>query len=126
MNSLNLYQTTGGARKRNSKGRKQSHKKSSKHASQTRNNKKNKNKNNKRSRRNNKSHSQRGGASDWITSQYSLGPNNYPEGSTSMFSHSTATSRNDYMNPSSLGLAGSGYPMGSLEGANVRSVGAPI
>jgi len=30
------------------------------------------------------------------------------------------------MNPSTMGLAGSGYPMGSLEGANIGRVGAPI
>ena len=123
MNSLNLYETTGGSRRRrskNSKG-KQAHKKSKKNNTRSR-----KNKNSKRSRRNNRTRSQRGGASDWIMSQYSLGPNNNPEASTSMFSQSTATPRSDYMNPSSLGLAGSGYPMGALEGANVRSVGAPL
>ena len=122
MNSLNLYETTGGSRRRrskNSKG-KQAHKKS-KTSKKSR-----KNKTSKRSRRNNRTRSQRGGASDWIMSQYSLGPNNNPEASTSMFSQSTATPRSDYMNPSSLGLAGSGYPMGALEGANVRSVGAPL
>jgi len=122
MNSLNLYETTGGSRRRrskNSKG-KQAHKKS-KTSKKSR-----KNKNSKRSRRNNKTRSQRGGASDWIMSQYSLGPNNNPEASTSGFSQATATSRSDYMNPSTLGLAGSGYPMGALEGANVRSVGAPL
>lgn len=126
MNSLNLYETTGGSRNRrskrskNSKG-KEAHKKSKKNNTRSR-----KNKNSKRSRRNNRTRSQRGGASDWITSQYSLGPNNYPEASTSMFSQSSATPRSEYMNPSTLGLAGSGYPMGALEGANVRSVGAPL
>lgn len=119
MNSLNLYETTGGSRRRRSKS-KQAHKKSKK-------SKKNrKNKNSKRSRRNNRTRSQRGGASDWIMSQYSLGPANNTEASTSMFSQSTATPRSDYMNPSTMGLAGSGYPMGALEGANVRSVGAPL
>lgn len=126
MNSLNLYETTGGSRRRQSKGRKHNkgkkgHKKSNKNNSRSR-----KNKNSKRSRRNNRTRSQRGGASDWIMSQYSLGPNNNPEASTSMFSQSTATPRSEYMNPSTLGLAGSGYPMGALEGANVRSVGAPL
>lgn len=126
MNSLNLYETTGGSRNRrskrskNSKG-KEAHKKSKKNNTRSR-----KNKNSKRSRRNNRTRSQRGGASDWIMSQYSLGPNNNPEASTSMFSQSTATPRSDYMNPSTMGLAGSGYPMGALEGANVRSVGAPL
>jgi hypothetical protein len=62
-------------------------------------------------------------------SQYSLGPNNNPEQPGSwvgQFSRSAATGRNDYMNPSTLGLAGSGYPMSSLEGANVSRIGAPI
>ena len=137
MNSLNLYETTGGSRKKHNKGRKDkkrsnrksSNHKNSNHKSSNRKSRKNKSqsrKNSKRSHRNNRTRSQRGGASDWIMSQYSLGPNNNPEASTSMFSQSTATPRSDYMNPSSLGLAGSGYPMGALEGANVRSVGAPL
>jgi hypothetical protein len=131
MNSLNLYETTGGSRKKHNKGRKdkkRTNHKSSNHKSRKNNSRSRsrKNKNSKRSRRNNRTRSQRGGASDWIMSQYSLGPNNNPEASTSLFSHSTATPRSEYMNPSSLGLAGSGYPMGALEGANVRSVGAPL
>ena len=125
MNSLNLYETTGGSRKKNNKLSKQSKGKQGRKQSK-KSKKSRKNKNSKHSRRNNRTRSQRGGASDWIMSQYSLGPNNNPEASTSMFSQSTATLRNDYMNPSTLGLAGSGYPMGSLEGANVRSVGAPL
>ena len=135
MNSLNLYETTGGSRKKNNKRNKnskgkQAHKKSNQSKKSKKSKKNNsrsrKNKNSKRSHRNNRTRSQRGGASDWIMSQYSLGPNNNPEASTSIFSQSTATSRSDYMNPSSLGLAGSGYPMGALEGANVRSIGAPL
>jgi len=134
MNSLNLYETTGGSRKKHNKGRKDkkrsnrksSNRKSSNHKSRKNKSQSRKNKNSKRSHRNNRTRSQRGGASDWIMSQYSLGPNNNPEASTSLFSHSTATPRSEYMNPSTLGLAGSGYPMGALEGANVRSVGAPL
>ena len=134
MNSLNLYATTGGARRKRSKSkRKQTTKNSnlkSKSKSNTTNKKKNsnysrKNKNKNKNRSRNNKLNQRGG-SDWISSQYSLGPNNYPEATTSMFSHSGATPRSDYMNPASLGLAGSGYPMGSLEGANVQHMGAPL
>jgi hypothetical protein len=122
MNSLNLYQTTGGSRRRRSRrsGSRRSNRRSRR--------------SNRRSHRTRRSGSrrrtQRGGfGSDWIMSQYSLGPNNNPEQSAdwvSKFSRSTATSRNEYMNPASLGLAGSGSPMGSLEGANVRHVGSPL
>lgn len=133
MNSLNLYETTGGARRR--KTRRASHKKASRRSRSRNNTKRNSarksNRNNKRNnkRNNRKTHNQRGGASDWITSQYSLGPSNNPEQSGSLvgqFSLSGAGSRNDYMNPSTMGLAGSGYPMGSLEGANIGRTGAPI
>lgn len=138
MNSLNLYETTGGARRR--KTRRTSHKnKKASRRSHSRSNSKRKSKRNTlltntlvlgNTKRNNRAtRQQRGGGSDWIMSQYSLGPNNYPEQPGSwvgQFSQSTATSRNDYMNPSTLGLAGSGYPMGSLEGANVSRIGAPI
>lgn len=143
MNSLNLYETTGGSRKRNSKKRlskrRSSKRRSSKRRSNSngrngrnnrnnRNNRKDKKRNN-NSKRNNRSRSMRGGGSDWIASQYSLGPINNTEQSASyvgQFSQSTATSVNTLNNPPNLGLAGSGYPMDALEGANVRSVGAPI
>jgi hypothetical protein len=122
MNSLNLYQTTGGSRRlRKSKKSSRKHKKSSK--------KNNRNTKYRAKRNENRTRNQRGGGSDWITSQYSLGPSNNPEqaGSwVSQFSQSTATSRNDYMNPSTLGLAGSGYPMSNLEGGNVHHIGAPL
>jgi hypothetical protein len=112
INSLNLYQTTGGSRRKHKSRKHKSHKnKSRKHKS-----------------RKSKSRVQRGG-SDWIASQYSLGPANNPEMSASavgQFSQSMATSRNNYMNPSTMGLAGSGYPMGALEGSGVRSIGAPL
>jgi hypothetical protein len=135
MNSLNLYETTGGARRRRKTRRASSNKRDKKRTSRSRSrNSRNKNSNMRKSKRNTKrnnrsSSQQRGGGSDWIMSQYSLGPYNNPEqpGSwVSQFSRSTATSRDDYMNPKTLGLAGSGYPMGSLEGANVSHVGAPI
>lgn len=137
MNSLNLYETTGGARRRNhhrrrnNSSRRNNSRKNKKHT--RRNNNKSKRRNNSNSnKKNNNSRSrrtQRGGASDWIMSQYSLGNINAPEqpGSwVSQFSKSTATGRNELMNPSTLGLAGSGYPMGSLEGGNVSHVGAPL
>lgn len=119
MNSLNLYQTTGGARRR------RNYKRNSK------NNKKN-NKQSKKSKRSNKrsnKRSQRGGASDWIMSNYSQGNINAPAQPlswTNEFGVSQPSARDMLMNPPSLGLAGSGYPMGSLEGANVRMTGAPV
>ena len=119
MNSLNLYETTGGARKH----KKYASRKHKKHSS----NKKSKRNNSKRnnSKRNNRRH-QRGGGSDWITSQYSLGPINNPEHSVGPFSASSVTSQRDLANPPTMGLAGSGYSMSSLEGGNVRHIGAPI
>ena len=68
----------------------------------------------------------KGGGSDWMSSQYSLGSYNAAEASVGQFSQSAAASRAEYMNPSTLGLAGSGSPMGALEGANVRSIGSPL
>ena len=112
MNSLKLYQTTGGSRRRkhgNKHGKKHSKRHSKRHSKSKK--------------------SMRGGGSDWIMSQYSLGPNNNPEMPASMvgqFSQSMATSRSEYMNPASLGSAGSGYPMSSLEGANIKHIGAPL
>ena len=131
MNSLNLYETTGGARRRHRKSRRASHKnkKASRRSRYRNTNSKRKTKRNTKHNSNRTTHNQRGGASDWIMSQYSLGPNNYPEQPGSwvgQFSQSAAASRKDYMSPSTRGLAGSGYPMGSLEGANVGRVGAPI
>ena len=69
------------------------------------------------------------GGSDWISSQYSLGSANAPEQSANyvnQFSHSAAGSRDTYMNPQNLGLAGSGGAMGDLEGAGVRTNGSPL
>lgn len=128
MNSLNLYETTGGSRRRKVH-RLISNNNKSKRRSRSRNNKsKRKSKCNSK-KNNNAKRVQRGGASDWIMSQYSLGSINNPEQPGSWvgkFSQSTATSQNELMNPRTMGLAGSGYPMGSLEGANVSHVGAPI
>lgn len=111
INSLNLYQTTGGSRRRNkrkTRKHKRTHKKSHKK----------------------RQHRQRGGyGSDWMSSQYSLGNINAPAMPASMvgqFSRSAATDRNTLMNPPNMGLAGSGYPLGSLEGGNVNKTGAPL
>jgi hypothetical protein len=68
------------------------------------------------------------GGSDWISSQYSLGSINGASMNTNTgdFSASQGVDRNTLMNPPTMGLAGSGSAMGALEGANVRSVGAPL
>ena len=118
MDSLNLYQPSGGSRKSKGKSRKskgKSHKlKGKSHKSKG------------KSRRVRK---MKGGGSDWISSQYSLGSYNQAEMSAEdvgKFSQSAAGSRADYMNPPNLGLAGSGSPMSALEGANVSKAGAPL
>ena len=117
MESLNLYQPSGGSRKS---------KKSKKSKKSRKSKKSNKSRKHSKSRKSNKRRMMKGGASDWMSSQYSLGPYNSPETSVGQFSQSAAASRADYMNPSTLGLAGSGSPMGALEGANVRSIGSPL
>ena len=102
MNSLNLYQTTGGGSKSGPTNPKM---------------------------KGGASQKQRGGGSDWIMSNYSQGNINAPGQPSSwvgQFSASSGSGRDMLMNPSSMGLAGSGYPMGSLEGANVSMTGAPI
>jgi hypothetical protein len=71
----------------------------------------------------------KGGGSDWIMSNYSQGNINAPAQPfswTGQFGVSQPSERDMLMNPPTLGLAGSGYPMGSLEGANVRMTGAPL
>ena len=78
------------------------------------------------SKKNKKSKNIMRGGSDWISSQYSLGNINNPSGDTSPFSVSQGVDRNILMNPPTLGLAGSGSPMGDLEGGNVRMVGSPL
>jgi len=132
MNSLNLYQTTGGSRRRNNRNRNNHSKKNNKNnrrnSRKNNNNNSRKHKRNNNSRHNNKNRTQRGGGSDWIMSQYSLGNINANAMSApvSQFSQSEGVPRDVLMNPPNMGLAGSGYPMGSLEGANVRQVGAPL
>ena len=131
INSLNLYAPSGGAKKRKAKKNKRSNKKRSnrnkKSSKRTRRNKKNNSQMNSNDMHNNSV--MRGGhASDWISSQYSLGSINGASmnGNTGDFSNSEGVSRDILMNPPTLGLAGSGYPMGALEGANVSGVGAPL
>ena len=120
INSLKLYAPSGGSRKkRGSKGRKnKSHSKS----------KKNKSRKSRKSRKSSRRNHMMRGGSDWISSQYSLGSINGAGMNTSAgdFSASQGVDRNTLMNPPTMGLAGSGTAMGALEGANVRSVGAPL
>ena len=111
MDSLNLYQPSGGSRKSKGKSRKS------------------KGKSRKSKGKSRKVRKMKGGGSDWISSQYSLGSYNQAEMSAEdvgKFSQSAAGSRADYMNPPNLGLAGSGSPMSALEGANVSKAGAPL
>ena len=115
INSLNTYLPSGGSViKKQRKGRK------------SRKSLKGRKGYNNLSKKNKKSKNIMRGGSDWISSQYSLGNINNPSGDTSPFSVSQGVDRNILMNPPTLGLAGSGSPMGDLEGANVRMVGAPL
>jgi hypothetical protein len=129
MNSLNLYETTGGARRRHrrSKGRRAS-RKNNKSNRRSRNNTRRRHRLNRNSRRNNRNRRTQRGGSAFTTTLYSQNINTpeQPASWVSQFSQSGPSSRNELMNPSTLGLAGSGAPMGSLEGANVRQVGSPI
>ena len=116
--SLNLYQPSGGSRKSKGKSRKSKGK-----------SRKSKGKSRKSKGKSNSRRKMSGGGSDWMSSQYSLGPYNQAEMSAkdvANFSQSAAGSRADYMNPPNLGLAGSGSPMSDLEGANVAKSGAPL
>ena len=118
MNSLNLYQPSGGSRKSKGKSRKSKGK-----------TRKSKGKSRKSKGKSRKMRKMSGGGSDWISSQYSLGSYNQAEMSAedvAKFSQSASGSRADYMNPPNLGLAGSGSPMSDLEGANVSKAGAPL
>jgi hypothetical protein len=152
MNSLNLYQPSGGSRSRKSRSRSRSHSKGRKHvhnkdcktihrkgskgrksgrysrgASKSRKGIKSKKslKNNKSNSKNN--HHVMKGGSDWISSQYSQGNINAPESTAyNQFSASAPSTRDMLMNPPTLGLAGSGGAMSGLEGSNVRNVGAPL
>ncbi len=138
MSSLNMYQPSGGSRKNKKKNNKKKNKtnknntgnKSNKSNKYKKSNKSSNSKNSKKTNiRRNRNRNMKGGGSDWISSQYSLGSYNAPEMSAAdvgKFSQAMAGSRADYMNPPNLGSAGSGYPMGSLEGANVHMTGAPL
>ena len=123
INSLNTYEISGG-RRSNKKHKKHMSKKhmSKKHMSK-------KHKNSKTNKKNNHHHlNNMKGGSAWIASQYSLGNINSAgmNTGTNDFSSSQGVSRDILMNPPTLGLAGSGYAMGKLEGANVNYVGAPL
>lgn len=114
INSLNTYEISGGSRKKKNKKNKKSKS----------------NKKRKSNKKNKSMRSMRGGyGSDWIASQYSQGPINNQEMSASavgQFSQSQATPQSILNNPPNMGLAGSGYPMSELEGANVKTTGAPL
>lgn len=127
MNSLNLYAPSGGYRRKGNKKNSKSNKKNLKSYKKQRGSKGQKNKSRKSSKNRKNNHTMKGGyGSAWIASQYSLGNINNQMGSVSDFSASQGVDRNTLMNPPTMGLAGSGSPMGSLEGANVRSVGSPL
>lgn len=130
MNSLNLYQTTGGSRRNNRNNRNNNRRNSRRNNNRSKRNNNNRSHKNKRNNntRNNKRRTQRGGGSDWLGSQNSLGNINAVNMSSpvNIFSQSEGVSRDILMNPPTLGLAGSGAPMSALEGGNVRHVGAPL
>ena len=132
INSLNTYQLTGGLRKKKDNKKRKSRKNSmnKKNSKKDKNSKNNRNsKKNKSSKNKKRNHVMRGGyGSAWIASQYSLGNINGASMNSNAadFSASQGVSRDVLMNPPTLGLAGSGYPMSNLEGANVQSVGAPL
>lgn len=130
MDSLNLYQPSGGSRK-SKRGSRKSKRKSRKSKRSSRKSRKSRksSKSNGKSRKSRRVRKMKGGGSDWISSQYSLGSYNQAEMSAedvAKFSQSAAGARADYMNPPTLGLAGSGSPMNALEGANVNKAGAPL
>ena len=129
INSLNLYAPSGGARKgkMGRKSKKSSKSKKSKKSKNSRKGKKSKKSKSKSKSKKSRSHKHmmRGG-SDWISSQYSLGNINNQMNNTADFSAAQGVSRDILMNPPNMGLAGSGSPMGELEGGNVQSVGAPL
>lgn len=146
INSLNTYELTGGKRsnkKKNGNKKKSSNKYKNLSKMSKKNSKSGNNNNNHHKRKNGKSgksgksgkhgkhgnHMMKGGyGSAWIASQYSQGNINGSSMSsnTGDFSSSQGTARDMLMNPPTLGLAGSGSPMSSLEGANVKSIGAPL
>ena len=97
MNSLNLYQPSGGSRK--SKGKSRKMRKMSGGGSDWI-------------------------SSQYSLGSYNQAEMSAED--VAKFSQSASGSRADYMNPPNLGLAGSGSPMSDLEGANVSKAGAPL
>lgn len=126
INSLKLYETTGGSRKSKRHGSKKngSKRRGNKHSNKNKkgkNSKNNKiyNKNLQKSNEYNNSKYKnmiKGGGSDFSQTFYSQGPINN-------------MSSKDYptlFNPPNLGSAGSGAKMGALEGAGVNITGSPL
>jgi len=122
INSINNYQPVGGSRRRRSRKGKKSRK------SKTSKSKKHGGKSHKslKKRKSGSRSSMRGGGSDWWQSQMSLGNINAADQDASAFTSTKIPSQHDLMNPSTRDLAGSGAPMGNLEGAGVNHVGAPL
>jgi hypothetical protein len=122
INSINNYQPVGGSRRRRSRKGKKSRK------SKTRKSKKHGGKSHKslKKRKSGSRRSMRGGGSDWWSTQMSYGNINAANQDASAFTSTKIPSQHDLMNPSTRDLAGSGAPMGSLEGAGVTQVGAPL
>ena len=120
LDSLKLYKTTGGNRilksknkiNSNSNKNRNSNKRSSNSnkRSKSRNSNKNsksRNSNNRKTRKSKYLHI--GGASDWMSTQYSLGSINAPDSElTRSFTKTRAPSHSELMTPSTRGLAGSG------------------
>lgn len=117
INSLNTYQPSGGKRKsKHRKSHKRNHKsknhKSNKSNSKSKRANKSKNNKNNRNHNRNNNHNHIGGASAYMADFYAK-DSNKPQ-------------PNEMWNPPSRDSAGSGYPMGALEGAKVGKPGAPL
>ena len=141
MNSLKLYQPSGGARRSRSRSHSRSRSRSrSRKSSKSRKTgrkglksrkgkKGNKSKKSMKSnKRNSKSHRVMRGGSDWISTQYSQGNINAAQNTDwKNFSASEPSARDMLMNPPTLGLAGSGggESINPMEGS-VKVVGAPL
>jgi len=123
INSLNLYELTGGKgkgkkgkgkRSGKSKDRKSKSKKTSGKRKSKKSMKNSRNSHKRNHHNNHHNNSLRGGyGSDWISSQYSQGPVNNASGAAA----AVAPNRDS---------AGSGFAMTSLEGAKVGKIGAPV
>lgn len=100
MKSLNLYQPSGGFRKSNKKSKRSKYSNLNKKSKKSYNSKR----------------IAKGGSSDFMSTWYSQGPIN----------NMSAKDYPTLFNPPNLGSAGSGAPMGTLEGASVSKTGAPI